>query len=127
MSKTNPERVEDAARVIADSLTGGWEQRMTAARAVARRALEAADRPRPVWPTDESVDAYEAAVKCGANVGECLRDAMLTDPIIRAAIALRLSGGGAEGTGSVIDAVNRAGLAMRAWQAENPDRVKTPD
>jgi hypothetical protein len=91
-------------------------------RAAITDALEAADREPPKWPTDESVFAINKCRRSGAHIEDvrnATREAMLADPIVKAAIALRdeivLAVGPvgletARVVQAVIDAVNEAGL-----------------
>jgi hypothetical protein len=117
--KPQEQRIEDAAGVIATH--DGYDMSRDAPGPchleIARQVLEAADREPPVWPTDESIAALNAASHDGkSSQREIIRAAFLADPIIKAAIAYRNERTadantfrGPEGN-AVIDAVNEAGL-----------------
>lgn len=94
--RSQEQRITSATLVIAGHLTGGHDQRHQQARTIAIQALEAADREPPTWPHNESVNAYHDAYltefdrpPCGVFEQErrVLRDALLADPIIKAALA----------------------------------------
>lgn len=123
MTKTQEQRITSAAIVIAANLTGSHDQRHKQARIIAIQALEAADRERSAWPTDESVRCLDPEmVGHGASFEERreeLKCAMLADPIIKAAIEMAgvLSRRNAAIDGpvpmcaaKVIEAVREAGL-----------------
>lgn len=86
---------------------------------IVKTVLEAADRERPKWPTDTSVMRLRAAYRssCNQDMGisdvwarDCLREAMLVDPIIQAAKA-------------VVDALNRDGFVETEEMAALQDAV----
>lgn len=96
--KTEAQQIRDAAAVIVGELTGGYEQRTQRALEIAQRALQAANRQRPAWPTRDSIDRFKAAYRSCMNIdwpsgdewaADCLREAMVDDPIIEAATDLR--------------------------------------
>lgn len=91
MSKTREEKIEAMAKVIADSLTGGGQQRLECGRAIAAEALDAAERETPKWPTDESIEAWDDIINDYRVVNhekkrEALEAAMQIDPVFVAAV-----------------------------------------
>lgn len=93
MAKTQEQRIEDAARELKRMFPSVGE-----ASAAAKKVLEAADREPPKWPTDESVRRFKAAYRSSTNsdvpmsdewLRDCLREAMVHDPIHEAAVAVR--------------------------------------
>lgn len=128
MSKSQEQRIEDAAKVLAQALGCHWNRLAPSMRTSflnrAHQVLEAADAepPKPVWPTDESLEAYGEAIRPRYPVTaekhrehrEWLRVAMLADPIIQAAIAYRNRveeiPGRNKQSRRLTDAVNEAGL-----------------
>lgn len=100
MAKTQQQRIDDAVMALSRHLTTNSFRELQATSAgqnldvaeLMAKVLEAADRERPVWPTDESVRAYQSTPITGvfgdAAVKKCLRAAMLEDPIIVAAVSV---------------------------------------
>lgn len=124
MPKSQEQRIKDAAEALR---TADQRKMFNASfEEVAQIALEAADAPpKPQWPTDEQVHLYRRAespqlppralpsemepIRAG------LREAMLADPIFKAAVAYRDAKRGLEPTFApialdLIAAVNEAGL-----------------
>lgn len=112
--KSQEQRIKDAAKELrrmfpSVGLGGGLGP--------AQKILEAADRESPKWPTDESVRDFEAAMDPAythEDIRTALRAALLADPIIKAAVALRDAYRLPEcldpQVGDLVDAVNEAGL-----------------
>lgn len=128
---TDDQRIERAAAELCRiRQNGGWTvlpgRTREEYRQAAREILEAADRESPKWPTDESVHAFGVAEnarflrgpKGDPDYREPLRQALLADPIIRAAVELRdvrkarpdRAWERSEALQGVVDAVNEAGL-----------------
>lgn len=96
--KKQVERIRRAAVIIAEHLTGGHEQRMASAVTIAKQALEVADKEPPDWPSYEGVRRFRAAFRSSTNtevmmgdewLRDCLREVMVNDDIIQAAVELR--------------------------------------
>lgn len=120
--KSQEDRIRDAAEELDKFLPLDGASKMSRLEAAAAM-LEAADREKPKWPTDESVERFYRALGWDhqSEYGHIerwrdgLRAAFLADPIIKTAISLRdrSTPGGAPVGGSVkqvLDAVNDAGL-----------------
>lgn len=95
-TKSQEQRIEDAARVLHARGTGdpdAWDSLMKNVKKgwllSARIILEAADAPpKPAWPTDESKRALVDLVDFGGgSLDACLREALLADPIVKAAVS----------------------------------------
>ena len=116
--KSQEQRIKDAAEAMLPALTGGYRQRAEEATKLAMLALEAADREPPTWPTDECLEIIWRGAWCGGPKERRLRvrEALLADPILKAAIAYRDGNDGRRGDlvggfgEALIDAVNEAGL-----------------
>jgi hypothetical protein len=117
--KTQEQRLRDATEYMTSHL--GRPIDPVTAMAIAGGMLQAADREPPKWPTDESVKTIWHGGWIDGTEEQRLRtrEALLADPIIKAAIALRdeivLAVGPvgpetARVVQAVIDAVNEAGL-----------------
>lgn len=122
MTKTQEERVADAAQALRDhyhepyaGVSDRWSE-------IAKKVLEAADREKSVWPTDESLGYFlkpdgsplRASDKDTAEtVRGSLRAAMLADPIVKAAVAVVARGELADNRMQLVQlhtAVHRAGF-----------------
>jgi hypothetical protein len=126
--KTQEQRIKDATAAFLDYTRdwyrGNFDSNKVSEhhwQAVIGHALQAADREPPKWPTDESVKTIWHGGWIDGTEEQRLRtrEALLADPIIKAAIALRdeivLAVGPvgpetARVVQAVIDAVNEAGL-----------------
>lgn len=83
--KTQEQRIKDAAAVLVGLNVSG-----PSAERWARDVLEAADHEPPKWPTDESVHCvHRPEDEEWEESRQYLREALLADPIIKAAVALR--------------------------------------
>lgn len=83
--KSLDQRIEDGAAALRDSNVNLANADL---KVLASIVIEAADRERPPWPTEESVTAFaKNGGWVGPNPMNALRAAMLVDPIHRAAVA----------------------------------------
>ena len=117
MEKTNEQRIEDLAQLLAFEAGLLWElmskENKDGFRVTAGRYIYTADYKRPKWPTDESVKSLFPNVCNLDHTRANLKKAMLLDPIIQAAIELRKTKGqmaSRKAAYEVVDAVKDAGL-----------------